>query len=237
MSKDELTVKVFLDGASLDQIQAQQNNPFIQGYTTNPTLMRKLGVEDPEQYGREVVELSNGKPVSFEVFADDMETMEAQARVIASWGSTVYVKIPVTNTKGESSCDIIRRLSHDGVQINVTAILTLKQVADVLAALDRETPSIVSIFAGRVADTGIDPEPVMREALEMMKHRPNTELLWASPRELFNVVQADRIGCHIITLTQGVVDKLPLLGKDLDDLSLETVKMFYRDAQASGYSI
>jgi transaldolase len=212
-------------------------NPLIKGFTTNPTLMRKAGVESYEAFGRKVLDAIRDRPISLEVFADDPAGMERQARAIASWGSNVNVKIPVTNTNREFMGDLIQRLSGAGIEVNVTAIMTLDQVRRIADALDPATPAIVSVFAGRIADTGVDPVPLMQEALEILSRRPKAELLWASPRELLNVFQADGIGCHIITATSDILAKLRLVGKDLADYSLETVKMFYQDARSAGYTI
>jgi len=237
MNFDMLKIKIFADGADMDSILELYKKPYIKGFTTNPTLMRKAGIVDYEGFSRDLLGKISDRPVSLEVFADDFPEMEKQAHIIASWGKNVYVKIPVTNTKGESSCPLITRLSNAGIQLNVTAILTTDQVKNVAGALNLETYAIVSVFAGRVADTGVDPIPVMKKALDILKTRPKVELLWASPREMLNIVQADEIGCHIITVTSDVLKKLFLLGKDLNSYSLETVKMFYNDAKAAGYSI
>lgn len=234
---DDLTIKIFADGADLDGIIALSANPLIKGFTTNPTLMRKAGIIGYEAFGREVLATIPNRPVSLEVFADEFDEMERQALEIASWGANVNVKIPITNTRGESSCPLIGRLSRGGVVVNVTAILSLDQVRDVAAALSPSTPAIVSVFAGRVADTGVDPVPHMIQALDILATRPRAELLWASPRELLNIFQADEIGCHIITVTHDVLGKLALVGKDLELYSRETVQMFFRDAVAAGYSI
>jgi transaldolase len=237
MNLETLHVKIFADGADMNSILQLYRKPYISGFTTNPTLMRKAGIVDYETFGRELLARIPDRPVSLEVFADDFDEMEEQAHIISSWGRNVYVKIPITNTRGVSSCALIRRLSRAGIAVNATALLTLRQVREVAKAVDPEVPSIVSVFAGRIADTGIDPVPLMKKALAILKDRPRTELLWASPREILNVIQADRIGCHIITITNDVMNKLHLLGKDLDDYSLETVRMFYRDAVAAGYHI
>jgi transaldolase len=234
---DDLSIKIFADGADLDGILELAADPRITGYTTNPTLMRKAGITDYVAFAKQVVGSITEEPISFEVFADDFESMEAQAHTINSWADNIYVKIPVTNTKGQSACPLIARLSAAGVKLNVTAIMTPEQVHDVADALDPATPAIVSIFAGRVADTGRDPIPMMQECLEILKARPKAELLWASPRELLNIFQADAIGCHIITVTHDVLKKLSGVGKDLDRFSLETVEMFYNDASAAGYDI
>lgn len=236
-SIQDLKIKMYCDGADLDSLLKMYRNPLIKGFTTNPTLMRKAGVDDYEQFGRRLVQAIQDRPISLEVFADELDEMEQQALTLASWGKNVNVKIPVTNTKGEPTDAIIRRLSQRGVMLNVTAILSLEQVRRVADALDKTTPAIVSVFAGRVADTGVDPVPLMAEALEILKDRPNAELLWASPRELLNIFHADKVGCHIITVTTDLLAKLGLIGKSLDEFSLETVKMFYNDAAAAGYSI
>lgn len=233
----DLRVKIFADGADLDGIKAMYAKPWIRGFTTNPTLMRKAGVGDYKRFAQEVLAVVPDRPVSFEVFADDFDEMERQAREIAAWGPNVNVKIPVTTTRREFAGPLIQRLSRAGVQLNVTAVFTLEQVKAITASLAEATPAIISVFAGRVADTGADPVPVMREALKVMQARPKAELIWASPRELLNVVQASEIGCHIITVTNDLLAKLPLLGKDHDDYSLETVEMFHRDAAAAGYTI
>lgn len=232
-----LKVKLFADGADLAGMKEMAANPMISGFTTNPTLMRKAGVSDYRAFALEVLAAIKDRPVSFEVFADDFGQMEAQALEIASWGRNVNVKIPVTNTKGEFSGALIERLSKAGVTLNVTALLTLEQVRRVTERLSRNTPAIVSVFAGRIADTGRDPVPIMAEAVGILKERPVAELIWASPRELLNIFQADAIGCHIITATNDILKKLALVGKDLDKYSLETVEMFYKDASAAGYSI
>ena len=233
----ELKVKIFGDGADLTGILELSRQPYIKGFTTNPTLMRKAGVPDYEAFAAEVLKHISDRPVSFEVFADDEETMEVQARHIASWGPNVYVKIPVTNTKREPMYGLIHRLSHAGIQVNVTAMLTLEQVREVAKALHGGAPSNASVFAGRVADTGRDPVPMMKEVLQILRQNPQTELIWASPRELLNIFQADEIGCHIITVTSDILGKLKLVGKDLGDYSLETVQMFHNDAAKAGYTL
>jgi transaldolase len=234
---DSLRIKIFADGADLDGIAKLYKNPLIKGFTTNPTLMNKAGVRDYEAFARAVLKVVPDRPVSFEVFADEFGEMEAQARVIAAWGGNVNVKIPITNTKGASAAPLIGRLSAAGVVVNVTAIMTPAQVQTVADALDPRTPAIVSVFAGRIADTGRDPVPLMAECRDILKARPKAELLWASPRELLNVFHADGIGCHIITVTHDVLAKLSLVGRDLDEYSLDTVKMFHKDATAAGFSI
>ena len=232
-----LKVKLFADGADISGIQEMALNSRIAGFTTNPTLMRKAGVIDYKGFAKDVLKIVPNKPVSFEVFADDFPTMEKQAIEIASWGKNVNVKIPVTNTKGEFCGALIKRLSEAGVQVNVTALMTLDQVKRVTDALSPDTPAIISVFAGRIADTGRDPVPVMAKSVEIMKAKPKSELIWASPRELLNIFQAEEVGCHIITATNDILKKLDLFHKDLDVFSLETVEMFYKDAQAAGFKI
>jgi len=233
----QLKVKIFADGADFDSIVKLSANPQVKGFTTNPSLVRKAGVTDYEEFGRKLLAAVPNKPVSLEVFADEFDEMARQARAIATWGPNVNVKIPVTNTRREFSGDLIRELSQDGVVLNVTAILTLDQVRRVTACLSPQTPAIVSVFAGRIADTGVDPVPLMAEAVNILRERPKAELIWASPRELLNIFQADAIGCHIITVTNDILNKLSLVDKDLDAYSLETVEMFRRDAVAAGYTI
>lgn len=237
MSISDLSVKIFADGADLDTIISLSKNPLIKGFTTNPTLMRKAGVENYAQFAAEVVRAIPDKPISFEVFADEFDKMESQALQIASWGSQVNVKIPVTNTKGESSGALVRRLAREGVRVNVTAMMTLEQVREMADCLKGGAASFVSVFAGRMADTGRDPVPMMAKAVEVLADYPNVELIWASPRELLNIFQANTIGCHIITVTQDLLAKLKLVGKSLDEYSLETVRMFYNDALNAGYSL
>jgi transaldolase len=232
-----LKVKLFADGADLSGIKEMAANPAIKGFTTNPTLMRKAGIADYKAFALQALQVVGGRPISFEVFADDFGEMEKQAFEIASWGKNIYVKIPVTTTKGEFSGALVERLSRAGVQLNVTALMTTGQVKRVTDRLAAETPAIISVFAGRIADTGRDPLPIMAEAVNVMKAKPKAELIWASPRELLNIFQADAVGCHIITATNDILKKLSLVGKDLDAYSLETVEMFYKDAQAAGYSI
>jgi len=230
-------VKIFADGADLNAILALYKNPLIKGFTTNPTLMRKAGIEDYEAFARQLVKAIPDRPISFEVFADDFPTMETQANRINTWAPNVYVKIPVTNTKGESAASLIRKLSYAGVKLNITAILTLDQVKEVVDATSLDTQSVISVFAGRIADTGVDPVPLMMEALKICQSRPKAELLWASPREVLNIYQADQLGCHIITVTPDLIKKLSLKGKDLKQYSLETVAMFYNDAAQAGFSL
>lgn len=232
-----LRVKLFADGADLAGMKEMYANPLIKGFTTNPTLMRKAGIADYKAFAGEVLSAIPDRPISFEVFADDFDEMERQAYEIASWGKNVNVKIPVTNTRCQFSGPLIERLSKAGVQVNVTALLTLEQVRRVTESLAPQTAAIISVFAGRIADTGRDPVPLMAEAVKIMKAKPKAELIWASPRELLNIFQADSIGCHIITATNDILKKLSLVGKELSDYSLETVEMFYKDATAAGYKI
>lgn len=234
---DDLHIQMFADGADLPGIRTLSEVPFIRGFTTNPTLMRKSGVKDYAHFAKEVLALIGKRPVSFEVFADEFDEMEMQALKIASWGPNVNVKIPVTNTRGESSEQLVERLARAGIQVNVTALMTIEQVRRIAACLKRASPSFISVFAGRVADTGRDPVPMMAEAVRVLEDYPNIKLIWASPRELLNIFQADAIGCHVITVTSDVLKKLPLVGKSLDDYSLETVQMFYRDARSAGYQL
>jgi transaldolase len=232
-----LRVKLFQDGADLDSMIAARGRGLVSGYTTNPTLMRKAGINDYKQFAQKVIAAIPDMPISFEVFSDDFETMEREAREIASWGGDTYVKIPITNTRGESAGPLISRLSKEGFSLNITAMLTLDQVDTVAAAVSPSSRTIASIFAGRIADTGIDPVPVMTEAARKLSSLPKAELLWASPREVLNIAQAGDCGCHIITATPDIIAKLPLFGKDLHKYSLETVKMFYDDARAAGFKI
>jgi transaldolase len=236
-SVDQLKIKIFADGADLKGIRAAAAHPLVKGFTTNPSLMRQAGVTDYRAFARDVLTAVPDRPVSFEVFADDFPTMERQAREIASWGRNVYVKIPVSNTKGEFAGPLIATLSQAGVQLNITAIFTVEQVARVAEALAPNVPAVVSVFAGRVADTGRDPLPLMTEALHILKPRPKAELLWASPREVLNIFQADEIGCHIITVTADHLNKLSLAGKDLDVYSRDAVVAFHKDALAAGFDI
>jgi transaldolase len=234
---DRLKIKLFADGADLKGMLEMYANPLISGFTTNPTLMRKVGISDYAGFAREVLQAIPDRPISFEVFADDNREMERQARLIAKWGKNVNVKIPVTNTKGETTGPIITRLSADGIALNITAIMTVGQVSGVAAALDPASPAIVSVFAGRIADTGVDPESHMAACKKALAQRPQAQLLWASPRELLNIFQADKIGCDIITATNDILAKLKLVGKDLTEYSCETVQMFYNDATQAGYKI
>jgi len=232
-----LKIKLFADGADLPAMQEAYGKGLVKGFTTNPTLMKKAGVRDYEAFAKTVLSTITDLPISFEVFADEFDAMEREARQIAGWGHNANIKIPITNTRGESSIPLIKKLSADGMPLNVTAVLTLEQVEAVAGALSDGARCIVSVFAGRIADTGRDPVPVMQEAAAILKSRPGTELLWASSRELLNIIQAEQCGCHIITVTPDILKKLPLLGKDLIALSLDTVKMFHYDAQSAGYQI
>jgi transaldolase len=234
---DELKVKIFADGADIDGIVKMSQNPLIKGFTTNPTLMRKAGVADYESFARRIIAAVPDYPVSFEVFADDFDEMIAQGRAIASWGKNVNVKVPITDTKGNLATRVIQTLSGEGIVLNVTAIMTLDQVRAIAKAQNPEAASIVSVFAGRIADTGVDPVPHMRECLKLLAGQPRAELLWASPRELLNIFHADEVGAHIITVTNDVLAKLALVGRDLDQYSRETVQMFHRDATAAAYRI
>ena len=238
MSKlDSLKIKIFADGADLNGIKRMYANPLVKGFTTNPTLMRKAGVDSYEIFARRVLAAVPDRPISFEVFVDDLPAMVQQAKVIASWGPNVNVKIPVMNTRKEFTGSVIEELSQAGVAVNVTAVMTLDQVRKITKCLAPQTDAIVSVFAGRIADTGRDPLPHMAEAVQILKERSKAELIWASPRELLNIFQADSIGCHIITVTNDLLAKLSLVEKDLDSYSHETVEMFYKDAVAAGYSI
>ena len=234
---EDLKVKIFSDGADKEDMLDMASKTFIRGLTTNPSLMKKAGIKDYEAFAKDILSTIKEKPISFEVFSDDFDEMEKQAMKITSWADNVYVKIPVTNTKKESSKELIKRLVEKKVKLNITAIMTLDQVKTVLSVLDNKVPSIISVFAGRIADTGKDPVPLMKECLTEMKINPKSELLWASPRELLNIIQADQIGCHIITVTKDIIKKLKLANYDLEDYSLDTVKMFYKDAVDAGFKI
>lgn len=234
---EDLHIQIFADGADKAGMLEMAEKPYIKGLTTNPTLMRKAGVQDYKAFCKDILSLIKEKPLSFEVFSDDFKEMERQAMEIASWGENVYVKIPITNTKGEPCYPLVKALSARGVKINVTALMTLAQVRDVTASLTPHVPSYVSVFAGRIADTGVDPLPLMTAALELLKLAPAAELIWASPRELFNVFQAHAIGCHIITVTNDILKRLTLVGYSLENYSLDTVKMFHQDASAAGFCL
>jgi transaldolase len=237
MKDKSINVKIFADGANVDLMRKLASDPLISGFTTNPTLMRKAGVADYKQFAKEVLRSVTDKPISFEVFSDDFEEMEAQAKEIASWAKNVYVKIPITNTLGETSLPVLERLCVAGVRVNVTAMTMVKQLSEVLPVLAKAQAAYASIFAGRIADCGMDPLPIIGQCLNLLAPYPQIELIWASPREVFNVVQAQAVGCHIITVTDDIFKKLPLLGKDLGSMSLDTVKMFHQDATAAGFSI
>jgi transaldolase len=230
-------IKMFADGADLGDIKKFVQNPLVAGFTTNPTLMRKAGVEDYVGFCRQAADIVNPKPISFEVFSDDIQEMADQARVISGWGDNIFVKIPVTNTKGVSTDEIIGQLSAEGIKLNVTAIMTVGQVQTVISSMTPGVANVVSVFAGRVADTGVDPLPLMAAAKQITKTNVNAQLLWASPRELLNLIQAENLGCDIITMTTELWNKIPGLEKDLTELSLQTVKMFYQDAVDSKYLI
>tara|TARA_Y100001934_G_C12182681_1_gene692380 strand:+ start:209 stop:925 length:717 start_codon:yes stop_codon:yes gene_type:complete len=234
---DKLKVKLYADGADRAGMLEMYEKPYIRGFTTNPTLMRKAGISDYERFAHEILQEIPDRPISFEVFADEFDEMERQALKIRSWGENVYVKIPVSNTRHEMSYGLIERLSGAGVHLNITAILSLEQVRAVATAVRNGPASVISVFAGRIADTGLDPVPLMRQALKILEVTPQAELLWASPREVLNIYQADAIGCHIITATNDIIRKLPLFGKDLAEYSLETVQMFYDDAERAGYTL
>ena len=237
MTVPDVRIKIFADGANVVEILDLAQNELIKGFTTNPTLMLRSGVSDYEAFAREILERVTALPVSFEVIADDTAEMSRQARRLASWGDNVFVKIPITNTHGASCASLIGELAKDGLQLNVTALTTTDHVQEVAEVLDAEVPIIVSVFAGRIADTGVDPIPVMEQSRELLASYPRAELLWASPREILNVVQAISAGCHIITLTNDLLAKLPYLGRDLKTVSLNTVKMFYDDAVRSGVAL
>jgi transaldolase len=234
---DQLSTRIFADGADLDGILALAADRRISGFTTNPTLMWKAGLTDYSDFARRLLERITRHPISFEVFADDAEEMRRQARVIAGWGENVYVKIPITSTSGESMAPLVNELSESGVKVNVTALFTTAQVELVTAAVKEGAPSYLSVFAGRIADVGIDPLPIIARSVDIMVDAPRAELIWASPREVLNLVQADSVGCHIITMTHDLLPKLDLLGKDLEQFSLETVQMFHRDAAAAGFTL
>jgi len=230
-------IKIFADGADINSIKSLVKNPIINGFTTNPTLMRSAGVIDYAEFASEVIKLVSPMPVSFEVFADEFDEMLVQSKKIASWGSNVFVKIPVTNSRGDLSTDLIKKLNSENIKLNITAIFTVEQARLVIDSISSEVPSVISVFAGRIADTGIDPMPIMHEIKQLMKNRSYLELLWASPREILNIVQAKQCGCDIITVPPAILSKLGSLGKDHNEFSLETVKMFYDDAVKSGYRI
>lgn len=235
--KNKLNIKIFADGANKEDMLSMYALPYISGFTTNPSLMRKAGISDYESFAHEILDAIPDRPISFEVFADDLKEMKSQALKITTWGENVYVKIPVSNTRQEMCYELVRELANEGVKVNVTAIFNIDQIQSVADAIREGASSVVSVFAGRIADTGIDPVPVMAEAVNILKDIPQAELLWASPREVLNVYQGDSVGCHIITATKEIIDKLALAGKDLDAYSLETVVSFYKDASEAGYSL
>jgi len=237
MMIEDLHVKIFADGADRAGMLEMYSKPYIRGFTTNPTLMRKAGVRDYKAFAKDILQAIVDRPISFEVFSDEFDEMERQAQEIAGWGENVYVKIPITNTRRESSADLVRRLSHAGVKVNITAMMTLGQVREIAGCVAGGSPCYVSIFAGRIADSGRDPVPLMAEAVRLLRPIPNAELMWCSPRELLNIFQADSVGCHIITVTNDVLRKLPKVGIELEEFSLETVKMFRDDALKAGYSL
>ena len=237
ITAEMLSVEIFADGADSASIRQLADNPQIKGFTTNPTLMRKAGIADYEAFARDILKIIGDRPISFEVFSDDFDEMYFQACKIATWGKNVFVKIPVTNTRGASAAPLIASLALDGVQMNVTALFTEGQVETISDVLKDAPASNISVFAGRIADAGIDPLPIMERAIEIMRPHPQQKLIWASPREVFNIVQADMIGCHIITVTPDLIAKLCSLGKDLEEFSLDTVKMFRRDAVSAGYAL
>jgi transaldolase len=234
---DKISTRIFADGADLDGMLALAADPRIAGFTTNPTLMRKVGLTDYAEFAQRLLARITSHPVSFEVFADDFDEMKRQAQVIDSWADNVYVKIPVTSTTGESMAPLARALSEDGVKVNVTALFTTAQVELVTAAVKDGAPSYISVFAGRIADAGVDPVPIMARSVEIMSEAPMSELIWASPREILNLVQANEVGCHIITITHDLLKKLDCLGKSLEQYSLETVQMFHDDALAAGFAL
>jgi transaldolase len=234
---DQISTRIFADGADLDGIVALAADPRIAGFTTNPTLMRKVGLTDYARFAQELLERVTKHPISFEVFADDIPEMRRQARAIASWGENVYVKIPVTSTSGESMAPLVRELSESGLKVNVTALFTTAQVELITAAVTDGAPSYISVFAGRIADAGVDPMPIIARSVEIMEQASHAELIWASPREILNVVQASEMGCHIITVTHDLLKKLDGLGKSLEQYSLETVRMFHDDALAAGFTL
>lgn len=233
----QLKIKIFADGADKKGMLDMYAKPDVKGFTTNPTLMRKANITNYQAFAMDILQVIQDKPISFEVFSDNFDEMYQQARFIASWGKNVYVKIPVSNTKGEPSYPLIKKLAKANVKQNVTALMTVEQVKEVAQALAEGPAACISVFAGRIADTGRDPLPIMRSAINSMSVHPQLELIWASPRELLNIFQADEMGCHIITATNDIINKLSLVGKDLNEFSLETVKMFHQDAQAAGFRL
>ena len=237
MKISDLRVKIFADGADKAGMSEMYQKPYIRGFTTNPTLMKKAGISDYRAFAKDVLQAIPDRPISFEVLSDDFREMERQAMEIAGWGDEVYVKIPVTNTRREPSYELVQKLSHRRVKLNITAVMTLDQIKRVAQNISPHTPCFISVFAGRIADTGIDPLPIMAAAVELMESNPNAELIWASPRELLNIFHADSVGCHVITVTHDILKKLPLIGYDLEDFSLDTVKMFHDDARQAGFML
>jgi len=237
MNRNKLKIKIFSDGADKRNMVEMYEKEFIRGLTTNPTLMKQAGIKDYKSFCLDILKIVKKKPISFEVFSDNFESMEKQALEISKWGENVYVKIPITNTKGESCINSVKKLSSMGIKVNVTAIMTVAQVRSVVEVLNPKIESYISIFAGRIADTGVDPINTMKQALKIMKSQPKSELIWASPRELLNIFQGDQIGCHIITVTNDIIKKLNMIGYDLDAYSLDTVKMFYNDSVLAGYKL
>ena len=234
---DRISTRIFADGADFDGILALALDPRIEGFTTNPTLMHQAGLRSYAEFAHRLLERVTEHPISFEVFADDPPEIARQARLIASWGENVYVKVPVTTTRGEPLAALVRELSEEGVKVNVTALFTTAQVEMITAAVEHGAPSCISVFAGRIADAGVDPMPIMARSVEIMRGAPRAELIWASPREILNLVQADQVGCHIITITHNLLKKLDCLGKSLEQYSLETVRMFHGDALAAGFTL
>ncbi len=233
----KLEIKIFADGADIQEMVKLSENSLIKGFTTNPSLMKSAGVKDYKNFAEEILSKIKNKPISFEVFSDELDEIERQAEEISKWGKNVYVKIPITNTKNQSTSEIIYRLSNKGISCNITAIFTLNQVKQVLEVLNKNTPNIISIFAGRIADTGIDPSEIMRQSVEIAKSNTNSEILWASTREVLNIFQAENLGCHIITVPHDLLKKLKNINKDLNKYSLETVSSFYKDAVKAGFKI
>ena len=233
----KLKIKIFSDGADIETMKAMNDSELIQGLTTNPTLMKKSGISNYESFAQKVLTFVNEKPISFEVFSDDFDEMYYQAKKISSWGRNVYVKIPIINTKGESAFNLIKKLNNEDIKVNITAILSIEQIKSIKLAINKNVQNFISIFAGRIADTGIDPVKIFSESLALFRDVPNSEFIWASPREVYNVRQANDIGCHIITLTSDLINKLSLFDYDLEKYSLDTVMMFYRDAKEAGYNI
>ena len=237
MKNLKFKIDIYADGADMKSILELNSNVSINGFTTNPSLMKKAGIKDYAEFAKELLTKVKEKPISFEVFSDDISEMEKQAREIASWGKNVFVKIPVTNSKGEKTLNLISKLSRDGISCNITAVFTINQVKEIIKVLSPNTDSIISIFAGRIADSGVDPEPIIKDALKLSKVNSNIKILWASTREVFNIIQADKLNCHIITVPNNLLSKLKDLGKDLDQFSLETVKSFLKDSIEAGFKI